>query len=220
MAIGINWAEIWEPVWGQVWTSTPASLVPVPDVVGETQAAGTAILEGDLFAVTVVTVFDDTTAGIIIAQSPAAGVDAAEGSTVTITVSAGPRPDTSSEGSGGIWYEMEALRERARRRQKRKEDEDRETQEIQDQRDREIAKLLKKQEAKDDERAELARIQALADRYAGQAMKEGVPRSVATAVLKAHEERSRNALEQMQREIQKLLDEEEQAVISLLLMDD
>ncbi len=195
-------------------------LVEVPDVVGQTQASGTAELEGEGFVVAVQTTFDAALAGTIIAQSPSAGVEAAEGSTVTITVSAGPRPETSSEGSGGIWFEMERLRERARRRQRRKEDEERETQEIQDARDREIAQLLKKQEAKDEDRAELARIQALADRYAGQAMKEGVPRSVATAVLKAHEERTRNALEQMQREIQRLLDEEEQAVISLLLMDD
>lgn len=199
----------------------PPVLVEVPDVVGQSQASATAELEGVLFVVAVVTSYSSTVpAGDVISQSPAAGIEASEGSTVTITVSAGPRPDTSSEGSGGIWFEMEALRERARRRKKREEDEERETQEIQDQRDREIAQLLKKQEAKDDERDELARIQTLADRYAGQAMKEGVPRSVAAAVLKAHEERSRNALEQMQREIQKLLDEEEQAVISLLLMDD
>jgi hypothetical protein len=70
-----------------------ASLVEVPDVVGETQAAGTLELETALFDVAVTTAYSPTVAiGLIISQSPAGGEDAPEGATVTITVSLGPEP--------------------------------------------------------------------------------------------------------------------------------
>lgn len=69
-------------------------LVEVPDVVGETQAAGTADLEAVLFVVAVETAYSSSVAaGIIISQNPAAGVEAVEGYTVTITVSLGARAD-------------------------------------------------------------------------------------------------------------------------------
>jgi hypothetical protein len=68
--------------------------VVVPDVVGQSQAAGVAALEGDGFVVAVVTANSATVpAGDIISQSPAAGIEAASGSTVTITVSLGDDDD-------------------------------------------------------------------------------------------------------------------------------
>ncbi len=68
--------------------------VIVPDVVGETQAAGTATLEGDGFVVAVETAYSSTVAvGLIISQSPTGGSEVASGSTVTITVSLGPQSD-------------------------------------------------------------------------------------------------------------------------------
>jgi hypothetical protein len=39
-------------------------------------------------------------------------------------------------------------------------------------------------------------------------------------MLKAYEERTRNALEQMRRELERMADEEEMAVIQALLLDD
>jgi beta-lactam-binding protein with PASTA domain len=77
--------------------------VAVPDVVGETQAAGTSTLEGGGFVVAVETAYSSLVpAGSIISQVPAGGVDAAPGSTVTITVSLG-------EGAGGFFI-VEARR--------------------------------------------------------------------------------------------------------------
>lgn len=88
MSIGINWADVWGPVWGPVWSTTPP--VAVPDVVGLDQAAATAALEDDGFAVAVVTAASSTVAaGLVISQEPAAGASASTGSTVTITVSTG-----------------------------------------------------------------------------------------------------------------------------------
>jgi beta-lactam-binding protein with PASTA domain len=73
------------------------ALVSVPDVVGDDQATGTATLEGAGFVVQVVTTYSATVAaGDIISQSPSAGTDAEDGSTVTITVSLGP-----ASGAGG-----------------------------------------------------------------------------------------------------------------------
>jgi hypothetical protein len=191
-----------------------AALVTVPDVVGDTQAAGTTELETALFAVAVANAYSSTVAvGLIIEQSPAGGTDAPEGSTVTITVSLG-----ESSSGGGFYSDFHHLLTRGRKRRQEIEEEAEQVKLIKDETSREIAKILKAEEAQAESKAELARLQALADQYA----QIGVPapRPVLASVMKAHEERSRNALEQMRREIERLFDEEEQAVIALLLMDD
>src|SRR5687767_4565893 len=125
-----------------------AVLVEVPDVVGETQAAGTTELETALFVVSVTTAYSPSVAvGLIISQDPEGGQFASEGSTVTITVSLGPEP-VSEETSGGwqflIDYELE--RRRRREREKRQQALEAETDEIQDDLDRAIAQELRKQE--------------------------------------------------------------------------
>lgn len=115
--------------------------------------------------------------------------------------------------SGGFFYDIDAHAFK-RRRHKERQERELELETIEEETSREIAKLLHAQEARDAERADLARIQALADRYAG--TRQPVPRNIAAALLKAQEERSRNALEQLQREIERMLDEEDQAIILLL----
>lgn len=78
-----------------------AVLVEVPDVVSQSQASGTSELEGEGFVVAVQTAYSDTVAsGDIISQSPTAGSEAAEGSTVTITVSLGPEPESTQKPAG------------------------------------------------------------------------------------------------------------------------
>src|SRR5688572_26932117 len=74
-----------------------AELVEVPDVVGETQAAGTTTLEGVGFVVSVSTAYSAGVAvGLIISQSPEGGEFAASGSTVAIVVSLGPQSQGGS----------------------------------------------------------------------------------------------------------------------------
>lgn len=121
---------------------------------------------------------------------------------------------------GGFYYAFEyhrALREKRKRLEREREEAERE---IQDETDRNIAQLLHEQEAKDAERDELQRIQRMADEYAGRAMQEGVSRRAAAAILKAQEERSFNALMQMQREIERMFEEEEVAIKAALMLDD
>lgn len=134
-----------------------------------------------------------------------------------------PPPVVPEQPTGGGYafhneYDAYEQRRNARRRaEKRRREEEAE---IKDKVDREIAQLLRVQEEKDAEREDLARIQALADQYAGQGSRLGLPKRVSTAILKAHEERSRNALEQVMREIERMREEEEFALIAALLLDD
>jgi PASTA domain len=74
----------------QILAGTGEAPVTVPDVVGQTQAVGTATLEGDGFVVVVVTAASSSVpAGTIISQAPEGGSLALSGATVTITVSTG-----------------------------------------------------------------------------------------------------------------------------------
>lgn len=83
---------------GTAWAE---SGITVPDVVGQSQASGTAELEGVGFVVQVATAYSNVVAlGDIISQSPAAGAEVPEGSTVIITVSLGPEPVTENKGAG------------------------------------------------------------------------------------------------------------------------
>ena len=89
-----------------------AALVEVPDVVGQSQASGTTELETALFVVSVATAYSPTiAAGLIISQAPTAGSFAAEGSTVTITVSLGPEP-VADEPVGGHYWPGKKVRNR------------------------------------------------------------------------------------------------------------
>jgi hypothetical protein len=76
-------------------------LVEVPDVVGQTQASGTAELEGVAFVVSVQNAYSGSVAaGDIISQSPTAGTQRPEGSVVFIVVSLGPEPISENKGAG------------------------------------------------------------------------------------------------------------------------
>jgi eukaryotic-like serine/threonine-protein kinase len=69
--------------------------VTVPDVVGQSEANATAVLQGAGFGVQSVSSPSDTVPqGVVTAQSPNAGTEATKGSTVTITVSSGPSSAT------------------------------------------------------------------------------------------------------------------------------
>lgn len=81
-----------------------AVLVEVPDVVGETEAAGTLELETALFVVSVTTAYSaSVAAGLIVSQDPVGGSFASEGSTVEIVVSLGPEPVADEPVGGHYW---------------------------------------------------------------------------------------------------------------------
>lgn len=193
--------------------------VSIPDVVGETQAAGTATLEGAGFVVAVSTAYSSTVpAGTIISQVPAGGTEAAPGSTVTITVSLGDQPQ--QETGGGFWPQYDRFAAE-RRRRKREEEEAAEAaaKEAQDELERETSRLLREKFAKEADAADLQRLQRLADEHSGKRL--GLSKRVSAALINAYEMRSRNALEQLLREIDRA-DEEEMIAVQtavLLLLD-
>lgn len=194
-----------------------ADLVEVPDVVGQEQAAGTTTLEGEGFVVAVETAYSSTVAaGTIISQSPTAGSEALSGSTVTITVSLGDQPQ--QQGGGGFWFGYDRFAAERRRRKREEQEREEEAQQIQDELDRQIAIEQRALEAEAADKADLQRIQKLADEYSGK--KLGLPKKVSDALISAYERRSRNALEQLLREIDRAQEEEEMAlIISMLLID-
>jgi len=217
VTIGVNWKEIWAPVWAPVWSQTPP--VPVPDVVGETEAAGTATLEAAGFVVAVATAYSSVVpAGTIISQDPAAGSTPGTGATVTITVSLGEAPQPPQQDASGGWaffFRYERARDERRRRRREQEEREEEAKRIEDETTRQIALLMREQEARDAERAELERLQALADRFSGEPL--GLPASARAAILRASERRTLNALQQMRRELERMLEEEE--AIGLLMIE-
>jgi beta-lactam-binding protein with PASTA domain len=78
-------------------TTVPPTTIPpvtdVPDVVGQTEAEATsAITDAGLVAGSSEEPSDDADLGTVISQNPAAGTEAADGSTVNIVVSTGPEP--------------------------------------------------------------------------------------------------------------------------------
>lgn len=196
---------------------TAPNLVEVPDVVGETQAAGTATLEGDGFVVSVETAYNAAGAGLIFDQSPDGGTFALLGSTVTIYVSLGPQPVSDEQPTGG-WlflneYERE-LRRRKRRERERRELEE-ETERIQDALDREIAQLLREQEAKDERRAELQRLKELARKDANIAAARRYSESVAKALEAAIVDESLRAIARLEKELKKAREQEEHEFLLL-----
>ncbi|HEX7114976.1 MAG TPA: PASTA domain-containing protein [Steroidobacter sp.] len=204
MAIGVNWAEIWAPVWGPVWVST---LVEVPNVVGETQADGTSILEAAGFVVAVETAHSSSVAaGKIISQSPSAGSEASAGATVTITVSLGEQAQEFFTGGFAVAFE----REQARRRREARERAEREAEaeRIEEETTREIARLLREQEARDARRDELDRLSRLVGAYARRGVEATLSDRVQKAIARAAAKRTTWALLALEREMRRAQEEE------------
>ena len=196
-----------------------ADLVEVPDVVGETQSAGTTTLETALFVVAVATAYSASVAsGNIISQSPTAGSFAAEGSTVTITVSLGREPE--AEATGGWFaflntYERQLADRRDRERKRRELEE--ETDRIEDATDRQIAQLLREQEAKDARRAELERLTALARSNADIEAARQYSERVAKALQAAIERGTLEAAQRLEKELRKAQEEEQFLLLAIML---
>ncbi|HUH15918.1 MAG TPA: PASTA domain-containing protein [Gaiellaceae bacterium] len=78
-------------------TTTTARSVSVPDVVGSPEEQATAALRAAGFEVNVANVPSDEPVGTVVAQDPAGGVEADEGSTVRVNVAEEPEQTTPAE---------------------------------------------------------------------------------------------------------------------------
>jgi serine/threonine-protein kinase len=83
-----------------VVVSSGPELTGVPDVIGATEEAARAELEGAGFAVEVFTEPNEADEGIVFAQDPVAGTELEDGATVTIAVSEGPEEQTLPDVTG------------------------------------------------------------------------------------------------------------------------
>ncbi len=85
-----------------IWYLTRTPTFVVADFVGGPVAAAEAAATSDNFEIDRTDVFDETVeAGVVIAQDPGAGVTLDEGSTLRLTVSAGPPPVAVPTDLGG-----------------------------------------------------------------------------------------------------------------------
>jgi eukaryotic-like serine/threonine-protein kinase len=79
----------------EVRVSKGVRQIEVPDVLGQSESSATGELQAAGFEVSVTEAPSDTVSeGLVSAQSPSAGTEAAKGSTVTITISTGPQLTT------------------------------------------------------------------------------------------------------------------------------
>jgi len=91
--------------------SSGAATVTVPDVIGSSEDEAIAALDAEGLAADSITAPSDEAEGTVIAQDPAGGSEAAEGDTVTITVSSGPEEQAMPDVTGEDGDEAEAALE-------------------------------------------------------------------------------------------------------------
>lgn len=127
-------------------------------------------------------------------------------------------PQPVSGVGGGLFYHYDEHRRRARREIEEIEERERDTREIQDELDRQIADLLRAQERQDARRAETARLQRLADLFTRRPL--NLPPHVLESIERAAERRTYATLQRMQREILRMHQEEEAAVMAALMLDE
>jgi hypothetical protein len=197
----------WQP---DGWQPGTDGLIEVPNVVGETQAAGTTTLEGDGFVVSVSTAYSDAVAiGLIISQSPNGGEFAPSGGTVNIVVSLGPQPDEDNSGGWGFLVQYELERRRKAERERRRRQLQEETEQIEAPVDKSIAQLLRKQERKDERRDEINRLKELVKSDRNQKAASAYNSKVGEAFRAAMERGTFSTLERLERELRRAQEEEE-----------
>lgn len=119
--------------------------------------------------------------------------------------------------SGGYtwWLAWEREQERRRRKRKRQQELEDEARALQDRIDRDIALLLRQQEAESAREAELARLKRLVRRYSHQELELSDRAKV--AYVRALTQQNFSALEALERELAQQIEEEDHAVLMLLL---
>jgi hypothetical protein len=139
--------------------------------------------------------------------------------TITVyapTVIASQPPDATASGGYGFWPDFEYHQRARRKRQQELEEAEEQAKLVQDELDRQIFLAQRKLEAEEAERADLARLQALADQYASKV--DDLPKPVAVALWNAQDARTRNALEQLRRMVEQMLDDELIAIQQVVLL--
>jgi hypothetical protein len=126
-------------------------------------------------------------------------------------------PPEELAGGGYFLYHYEREMARRRREKRRRDEAEEEARRLQDQVDREIALLLRRQEEEDARQAELERLRSLVRKYSRQQLDMELSERAIVAYTRVLAQENFSALEALERELARHLEEEEQAVLMLLL---
>jgi hypothetical protein len=130
-----------------------------------------------------------------------------------------PTPSPAPADTTGGWaafFRYEQERERRRRRRRELEEAEEARERIDDPVTQEIAEILQRQEREDARRIELERLRVLASEFRESAM---LPAKVNDAIRRAQERQTVAALMNLDRELRRMLEEEEAAIVMLLVQD-
>lgn len=130
---------------------------------------------------------------------------------------AAPAPVTETF-TGGFLYAYELERARRRKRKREQEEREEEARTLQDKVDAEIALLLAKQEAEAERQAELDRLQRLVRQHSNDQLQLSDRAKI--AYVRALTQANFSAMEALDRELQRQIDEEEITALMILLNED
>ena len=133
-------------------------------------------------------------------------------------VQAPSAPDSLPAGSGGFLYEYGLYLRRAAKKRRRQKELEEEARALKDKVDREIAELLRLQEAEDEKRDNLARLQRLVQKHSKDALELSDRAKI--AYVRALTQANFSALEALDRELQRMIEEEEITALMILLNED
>jgi hypothetical protein len=130
---------------------------------------------------------------------------------------AAPAPVTETF-TGGFLYAYELERARRRKRKREQEEREEEARALKDKVDAEIALLLAQQEAESERKAELDRLQKLVKQHSNDQLQLSDRAKI--AYVRALTQANFSAMEALDRELQRQLDEEEITALMILLNED
>ena len=125
---------------------------------------------------------------------------------------------TASVNAAGWFYDFDANRDRRRKRQRELDDAEEEAEKLQNKIDREIAQLLHKQERKDEKRKDLERIKSLVKRYESVTPSEVSSDRVLRALSEAKKKATTANLERLQREFERMVQEEDDFLALVMIL--
>lgn len=127
-------------------------------------------------------------------------------------------PAATPPTSGGFWYAYEQHRARSARSKREQEEDEEDARQLQDKVDREIALLLQKAQAEGERKAELNRLQQLVKAHSNAQLQLSDRAKI--AYVRALTQANFSAMEALDRELQRQLDEEEITALMILLNED
>lgn len=137
----------------------------------------------------------------------------------TVGAAPTPQPQPSPETfSGGFLYAYELERSHRHRRKREQDELEAEARALQNKVDAEIALLLRAKEAEEERQAELDRLQSLVRNHSNRALELSDRAKI--AYVRVLTQANFSALEALDRELERMLFEEESAALMLLLNED